>query len=101
MKTEEELIWEKYSHAEYILYNTCVDYDDGMEVLDIVKQDDYEFSEDTYFHDPSQKIPPTYFYKMTKEVPSDDMFYGYNEDHDIIFKYNPADDIHYFYHRNN
>lgn len=85
-------------NKQYFLCNTCVDFDNGQDVYDIVKQDDLQYPEETFFHDPSQQITSKEFFMKTKlHYPSSTNFFGYNQDRDMLFRYDMNDDVHYFY----
>lgn len=88
------------STPKYELYNTCVDYDDGNEVYQIVQQDEWEYPyEKTFYHNPEQQISKENFIQLTLEDRPNGDFYGYNEEYDILFKYVAGEAIHYFYHK--
>lgn len=88
------------STPKYEIYNTCVDYDDGNEVYQIVQQDEWEYPyEKTFYHNPEQQISKEKFIQQTHEEQPNGDFYGYNEEYDILFKYVADEDIHYFYHK--
>jgi hypothetical protein len=81
----------------YGYVGNCVEMEDAMEVLRIVEQDDLEYPEETFYHNPKLQISPRSFYELTGKEPNENNFYGFNKDLNIVFEYNPDKDIHYFY----
>lgn len=81
----------------YGYVGNCMEMEDGMDVLKIVEQDDLEYPEETYYHNPKLQISPKEFYELTGKKANKKYFYGFNKDLDIVFEYNPNKDIHYFF----
>lgn len=69
-----------------------------MEVQEITRQDDFEFPEETYFHDPEMQIDEMLYSKLTGDSLGDALAF-WNREMDIVFKYDPEKDIHYFFSR--
>ena len=67
-----------------------------MEVQEITRQDDLEFPEETYFHDPEMQIDGMLYFKLTGDS-LDGALAFWNRDMDIVFKYDPEEDVHYFF----
>jgi hypothetical protein len=98
MKNFDRLVIETISqHPEYSFWKTCIDFEDGMEVYDIVEQDYLQYPENTYYHNPELEISPQNFQDLVGKAGNIRHFYGYNQKQDIIFDYNPKTDIHSFY----
>lgn len=80
----------------YQYTGSCVECEDGMEVQEITRQDDFKFPEETYFHDPEMQIDGVLYFKLTGDSLGDALAF-WNRDLDVVFKYDPDKDIHYFY----
>jgi hypothetical protein len=81
----------------YHLFGNCTENECGNDVYEIVQQDDLQYPEETYFHNPELQISPKEFFILTGIKPKKNHFYGHNKELDIVFHYNPNRDIHYFY----
>ena len=84
---------------KYFYTGNCTEYDDGNDIQRITQHDDMEFPEETYGHDPKMQISSKEFYNMTGVNLKKDELAFWNKDIDIVFRYNPNKDIHYFYER--
>lgn len=91
-KLKQKKITENYQYT-----GNCTEYDDGMEIQQITRHDDWSFPEETYGHDPEMQISAEDFQQMTEETLKDGELAFWNQDMNIIFRYNPDEDVHYFY----
>lgn len=85
--------------AKYNYWKNCKEFEDGNVVQEIVQQDDLEYGEDTYYHNPEMQISKNEFEKMTdhKVDSSQYNYFAYNKDMDILIAYDLNDDRHDFY----
>ena len=91
--------WYKTTQKKHPYYfaGTCVDFKDGNEVMNLVRQDNLSYPASTFYHDPSLQIATDDFERMTGLTPSVNGFCGYNADQDVVFWYDAEEDIHHFY----
>lgn len=89
----------KIANNMYNYWKNCKDFEDGNDVQEIVRQDDLEYGENTYYHDPEMQITEYQFKKMTdnKVDSSQYDYFAYNSYMDILIAYNCNDDRHDFY----
>ena len=89
----------KISQKTYSSWCNCADFKDGNDVQQIVRFDDLQYPEETYFHNPEFKITKEKFQKLTNyNYPTDDyVFFGYNPQERILFAYNYYTDRHDFF----
>jgi hypothetical protein len=81
----------------YQYTGNCVECDDGMQIQQITQHDEWSFPEETYGHDPEMQISGDVFQQMTGEILKDGELAFWNQDMNIVFRYNPDEDVHYFY----
>ena len=62
--------------------------------------DDAKYGKETGYHNPKFLITPETFEKYTNAPSKKGFLYGYNNDEDVMFSYDPKKDQHYFYTRN-
>ena len=68
-----------------------------MQIQQITQHDEWSFPEETYGHDPEMQISGDVFQQMTGEILKDGELAFWNQDMNIVFRYNPDEDVHYFY----
>lgn len=81
----------------YHYTRNCIEFEDGNEVQEITHQDEWEYPEETFGHDPDMQISKEEFAKMTGEGLKNNELAFWNQDMNIVFRYDPDKDVHYFY----